>query len=61
MKTIKELKAKHTTGFMCGYWSCRKDIIKLIDEIKYTWNLDEVVGVKELKARIEGKWKEIGI
>lgn len=53
MKTIKALEVdKSYTNLIRK--DTLKDVIKLIDEIKYTWNLDEVIGVRELKTRIEG-------
>jgi len=55
MKTIKELTkkfiAKEYTYFWLGYEKSLKDVLELIDEIKYE---DGDISTEELKSRITG-------
>jgi len=54
MKTIKELEENNSIEVAHGYNMCRKDVIKLIDELKRENAIFDLCS-EELKARIEGK------
>ena len=62
MKTIKELEDDEEIPFIWanGYNKCRKDVVKLIDEVFYYKTRDGRIPIisidklEELKSRIEG-------